>query len=171
SPWVKSGKLAPPRDYLVQQMPKRIFAPGKVPAYSSYGTALAAHIVERVSGKPFETYIERHIFSPLGMHHSSFAQPLPPRLAPMLSKGYVRWTAPPQVRSIRRKWRQRPACRVLRWIWRASCWPTLAARPRPAHRCSCQRRWRRCIPSSFATIGRGRESHWASTKWTKLCQD
>lgn len=86
--WVKPGQLKSPRDYLVQQMPTRIFAPGKVPAYSSYGTTLAGYIVERVSDIPFETYIERRIFLPLGMHHSSFAQPLPPRLAPLLAKAY-----------------------------------------------------------------------------------
>ncbi len=84
--WVKQfGSM---RDYLVQQMPRRLFAPGTVPAYSSYGTTLAGYIVERVSGQAFDSYIERHIFAPLGMQHSSFAQPLPPRLAPLLSKGY-----------------------------------------------------------------------------------
>jgi CubicO group peptidase (beta-lactamase class C family) len=86
--WVQPGQLESSRDYLALQMPKRIFAPGKVPAYSSYGTTLAGYIVERVSGEPFETYVERHIFSRLGMRHSSFAQPLPPGLAPMLAKGY-----------------------------------------------------------------------------------
>jgi CubicO group peptidase (beta-lactamase class C family) len=92
--WVEPGKLHSMRDYLAQQMPKRLFAPGTVPAYSSYGTTLAGYIVERVSGVPFDTYVERHIFSPLGMAHSSFAQPLPPRLAPMLSKGYATRTGP-----------------------------------------------------------------------------
>ncbi|WP_167227958.1 serine hydrolase domain-containing protein [Massilia rubra] len=92
--WVAPGQLASSRDYLVQQMPKRIFAPGKVPAYSSYGTTLAAYILERVAGESFDVYAERHIFVPLGMRHSSFAQPLPPRLAPMLSKGYDTGTGP-----------------------------------------------------------------------------
>lgn len=92
--WVQPGKLNSLRDYLVLQMPKRLFAPGTVPAYSSYGTTLAGYIVERVSGEPFETYIERHVFAPLGMQHSSFAQPLPPRLAVMLSKGYSTGAGP-----------------------------------------------------------------------------
>jgi CubicO group peptidase (beta-lactamase class C family) len=92
--WARPGKLVPARDYLVQHMPRRLFAPGTVPAYSSYGTTLAGYIVERVSGEPFDAYIERHIFAPLGMRHSSFAQPLPPRLAPMLTKGYVTATGP-----------------------------------------------------------------------------
>lgn len=92
--WVKSEKLTSLRDYLVRQMPKRLFAPGMVPAYSSYGTTLAGYVVERVSGESFETYSERHIFAPLGMRHSSFAQPLPPGLAPLLSKGYGIRTGP-----------------------------------------------------------------------------
>lgn len=92
--WVKPGELTGLRDYLVRQMPKRLFSPGSVPAYSSYGTALAGYIVERVSGQPFEIYIEKHVFAQLGMQHSSFAQPLPLRLASMLAKGYVTGTGP-----------------------------------------------------------------------------
>lgn len=82
------------REYLVQQMPRRLFAPDTVPAYSSYGTTLAGYIVERVSGQAFDTYIDRHIFAPLGMQNSSFAQPLPPRLAPLLSNGYETGSGP-----------------------------------------------------------------------------
>nr|WP_255575834.1 serine hydrolase domain-containing protein [Duganella violaceicalia] len=92
--WVKPEKLTTLRDYLVRQMPKRLFVPGTVPAYSSYGTTLAGYIVERVSGESFATYTGRHIFAPLGMRHSSFAQPLPPDLAPLLSKGYAVKTGP-----------------------------------------------------------------------------
>ncbi len=69
-------------------LPDRVFAPGTTPAYSNYATALAGYIVERVSGEPFDNYIENHIFNPLGMAHSSFRQPLPANLAPHMSKGY-----------------------------------------------------------------------------------
>lgn len=69
-------------------LPERVFAPGTTPAYSNYATALAGYIVERVSGEPFDNYIENHIFTPLGMTHSSFRQPLPANLAPHMSKGY-----------------------------------------------------------------------------------
>ncbi|WP_428627285.1 serine hydrolase [Sphingopyxis sp.] len=69
-------------------LPDRVFAPGTTPAYSNYATALAGYIVERVSGEPFDNYIENHIFTPLGMTHSSFRQPLPARLLPHMSKGY-----------------------------------------------------------------------------------
>ena len=76
-------------DYLKTHIPKRIFAPGTTPAYSNYATMLAGYVVERVSGQPFNDYIQQNIFKPLGMTHSTFAQPLPPELAPLMSNGYV----------------------------------------------------------------------------------
>jgi hypothetical protein len=42
-----------------------------------------------VSGEPFDEYIQRHILEPLDMRHSTFAQPLPASLAPLLAKGYA----------------------------------------------------------------------------------
>jgi CubicO group peptidase (beta-lactamase class C family) len=69
--------------------PTRIFEGGVTPAYSNYGASLAGYIVQRVSGEPFDAYIERHIFSPLAMTHSTFRQPLPANLAPLMSKGYT----------------------------------------------------------------------------------
>jgi CubicO group peptidase (beta-lactamase class C family) len=76
-------------DYLKAWVPEQVFAPGTTPAYSNWGTALAGYIVERVSGQPFDDYIEQQIFSPLDMQDSSFRQPLPERLAAMMSKGYL----------------------------------------------------------------------------------
>lgn len=82
-------------EYLKTHIPARIFAPGTNPAYSNYGTALAGYIVERVSGTPFSQYIDEHIFKPLGMANSTFAQPLPANLAPNMSKGYRLGSDPP----------------------------------------------------------------------------
>jgi len=76
------------RDYLVRHVPKRIFAPGTTPAYSNYGATLAAYIVERVAHEPFEHYVDTHLIQPLGMAHTTFAQPLPAQLAPAMSDGY-----------------------------------------------------------------------------------
>ena len=77
------------RQYLVERMPPRIFPPGKVVAYSNYGATLAGYIVQRVSGEPFDQYVETHILKPLQMAHSTFAQPLPPALADDLATGYI----------------------------------------------------------------------------------
>lgn len=75
-------------EYLKTHIPKRIYPPGTVPAYSNYATAVAGYIVERVSGKPFDEYIAENILKPLNMTHSSFSQPLPADLAPLMSGGY-----------------------------------------------------------------------------------
>ena len=82
-------KATPTFDVLLKRWtPTRIFEAGTTPAYSNYGASLAGYIVQRVSGEPFDAYIERHIFQPLGMTHSSFRQPLPANLVPLMSKGY-----------------------------------------------------------------------------------
>ena len=80
--------LTPVGDYLKKWVPTRIFAPGEIPAYSNYGATLAGYIVERVSGEGFDAYIAHHIFQPLGMQNATFEQPLPPALAPHMSKSY-----------------------------------------------------------------------------------
>lgn len=77
------------REYLVTHRPERVYEAGTVPAYSNYGATLAGYIVQRVSGMPFDAYVEKNIFGPLGMTHSTFRQPLPAGLEPMMSSGYV----------------------------------------------------------------------------------
>jgi CubicO group peptidase (beta-lactamase class C family) len=83
------SKVKPLGDALKDGIPARIYPPGTVPAYSNYGAALAGYIVARVSGMPFEQYIEEHIFKPLKMAHSSFRQTLPDALREHLSNGYI----------------------------------------------------------------------------------
>jgi CubicO group peptidase (beta-lactamase class C family) len=73
---------------LKQWVPTRVFEAGSTPAYSNYGASLAGYIVQRVSGESFDDYLDKHIFAPLDMKHSTFRQPLPPDLVPLMSKGY-----------------------------------------------------------------------------------
>jgi CubicO group peptidase (beta-lactamase class C family) len=80
--------------WLKTWIPERIYAPGEVSAYSNYGAALAGYIVQRVSGQPFDDYVEQHIFKPLGMEHSTFRQPLPAALEPDMAKGYFKASGP-----------------------------------------------------------------------------
>jgi CubicO group peptidase (beta-lactamase class C family) len=75
--------------YLKDHVPAQIFEPGTVPAYSNYGAALAGYIVQRVSGTPFDQYVEDHILKPLGMTHTSLRQPLPAAIAGDMSNGYT----------------------------------------------------------------------------------
>ncbi len=87
---VSFGTASPPlRDVLVANMPPLRADPGTVAGYSNYATALAGYIVQRVSGEQYEDYIEHHIFQPLGMAHSTFRQPLPAALAPLMAQGYM----------------------------------------------------------------------------------
>lgn len=76
------------KTYLLQNLPRRLYPPDTVPAKTDYGMALAAYIVTRASGLQYPEYVEKNIFLPLGMHHSSFQQPLPAELAPNLSRDY-----------------------------------------------------------------------------------
>ncbi|WP_285105282.1 serine hydrolase domain-containing protein [Promicromonospora sp. MEB111] len=85
------------RDALAEDPPEQVYEPGTVPAYSNYGNALAGYVVERVSGVPFEEYVERNIFEPTGMTSSTFVQPLPSALQDRMSQGYATsWDAPGQ---------------------------------------------------------------------------
>jgi CubicO group peptidase (beta-lactamase class C family) len=80
--------------YLKHHTPERIFPPGTIPAYSNYATAMAGYIVQRVSGKPFEKYVADNILTPLEMKRTTFVQPLPDDMKPMMSLGYARASAP-----------------------------------------------------------------------------
>ncbi len=79
--------------YLKDNQPNRLYAPGTVPGYSNYGVGLAGYIVERTSGLPFEQYVQQHLFAPLGMTHSTFEEPLPAGI--VASRGYNRTDKPP----------------------------------------------------------------------------
>ncbi|HZP13354.1 MAG TPA: serine hydrolase domain-containing protein [Nevskiaceae bacterium] len=91
----KPEKLEPLNKFLAEHMPNRVrpaltdFNGGTQASYSNWGAALAGLIVENVSGVPFDEYIERNIYAPLGMDSSTFREPLPANLAPRMSNGYV----------------------------------------------------------------------------------
>ena len=87
-------QMRPLDAYIKAHTPTRIYPPGTIPAYSNYATAMAGYIVQRVSGKPFEQYVADNILNPLGMHHTTFVQPLPPELQPLMSNGYVKASLP-----------------------------------------------------------------------------
>lgn len=47
------------------------FRPGTRYRYSNANYVLLAKVVERVSGMPFAAFLQQHVFSPLGMNHTS----------------------------------------------------------------------------------------------------
>jgi CubicO group peptidase (beta-lactamase class C family) len=93
--FLRGGEPEPLGRWVAKSLPPRLFPNGDVEAYSNYGFALAGYIVERVSDEPYASYMQRHILDPLGMNHSTFRQPLPDDLAPLMANGYRRSNTPP----------------------------------------------------------------------------
>ena len=83
-----SGQGVPLRDHVREMTPEQIYRPGTVTAYSNYGNDLAGYVVEHVSGLPYAEYVRTRILEPLGMRHSSVAQPLPAKLRSQVSLEY-----------------------------------------------------------------------------------
>ncbi|MCP4663384.1 MAG: beta-lactamase family protein [bacterium] len=85
-----ADKIVPLAESLAAHIPARVRPPGTYSSYSNFGTALAGLIVANISGMPFQEYVEKNIFEPLGMDHSTFREPLPEALAPDMAVGYQR---------------------------------------------------------------------------------
>lgn len=83
-------KLKRLSELLAGDLPNRVRPPGEYASYSNHGTAIAAHIVEIVSGLDWNEYVEQRIINPLGLHSTTFRQPLPDSLASRMSKGYAK---------------------------------------------------------------------------------
>lgn len=75
-------------DFVIEILPDRVHSPGVITSYSNYGFTLAGYIVQEMSGKLFEQYIEDEIFIPLGLNSSTFREPLPANLSLNMSTGY-----------------------------------------------------------------------------------
>jgi CubicO group peptidase (beta-lactamase class C family) len=91
-----AADVPPLGEYLARYMPARIRPPGEISAYSNYGAALAGYIVAQVSGEPFDGYVRRHLFDPLGMAHSTATEPVPAGLAADLARSYDSEVSPPR---------------------------------------------------------------------------
>jgi len=83
------AKMATLGDWLKTHIPGRVRPPGTYSSYSNYATALAGYVVQRVSGLPYDDYIEQHILTPLGMTQTTTRQPLPAALRADMSQGYT----------------------------------------------------------------------------------
>ncbi|NHK31717.1 MAG: beta-lactamase family protein [Asgard group archaeon] len=90
-PSILSSPIGVPslEDMVIEILPDRVHPPGTITSYSNYGFTLAGYIVEEMSGKSFEQYIEDEIFLPIGMNSSTFKQPLPTsEMSSNMSMGY-----------------------------------------------------------------------------------
>ncbi|MBP1697679.1 MAG: beta-lactamase [Deltaproteobacteria bacterium] len=63
------------------------FKPGSACKYSNIGYRLLGLIIEQVTGEQFESYIEKEVFKPLGLNHSSFDYTVD--MALHMSKGHI----------------------------------------------------------------------------------
>ena len=84
-----ASTVMPAREWLVSHMSARMRPPGEAASYSNYNAMLAGYIVARVSGQPYDQYIQEHILDPLGMVHSTARWPIPPDLRSFASLGYT----------------------------------------------------------------------------------
>jgi len=62
--------------------------PGKTFEYSGANYEVLQQLVTDVSGKPFPQYMQSEVLEPMGMKHSTFAQPLPPSLQTLAATGH-----------------------------------------------------------------------------------
>jgi erythromycin esterase len=66
---------------------KYVATPGTKYVYSNIGTAVMGAALSRIAGEPYISYVEKRIFAPLGMKHTSFEPNDITR--PRLTKGYA----------------------------------------------------------------------------------
>ena len=64
-------ELMPLDEALKKTEPAQVYEPGEVVAYSNWGTALAAYVVEQISGMDYAEYVKINILDRLGMEHTA----------------------------------------------------------------------------------------------------
>lgn len=63
--------LLPLGDALQACEPAQVFRPGEVAAYSNYGAAVAAYVIECITKTDYCEYVRKNIFEPLGMERTA----------------------------------------------------------------------------------------------------
>ena len=53
-----------------QHLPELVMEPGEASVYSNWGFAMLGFLIEDLSGERLDTYLRKHIWAPLGMHHT-----------------------------------------------------------------------------------------------------
>ncbi len=74
--FIAPGGTPPPlREQISVDPPEQIFEPGTTPAYSNFSYVLAAHVIEAVTGRDAEEYLQTEVLDRAGMSSATFAQP------------------------------------------------------------------------------------------------
>jgi CubicO group peptidase (beta-lactamase class C family) len=55
---------------VIMELDSLEFPPGQQYSYSNTGYVLLSLLIEKVSGQSFREFVQKHIFEPIGMHHS-----------------------------------------------------------------------------------------------------
>lgn len=90
----RSGAPLPLLPFVEEHVPPRLRQSAEIVAYSNYNATMAAALIARASGQPYEQYLTEHIFAPLGMTDTTAVQPLPPALQARAANAYPRIDVP-----------------------------------------------------------------------------
>ena len=82
------AQVRPLAEQLARTMPPRVRPAGVDASYSNHGTALAARLVEVVSGQPYPDYLHEHLLLPLDLAQTTLAQPVPAQVDGEPAVGY-----------------------------------------------------------------------------------
>ncbi|WP_106396695.1 serine hydrolase domain-containing protein [Actinocorallia populi] len=82
------AKLPSLAESLEDRRPLRVRPPGTRIAYDNYAFALAGHLVEAASGRPYAQYVAENVFAAHGMTGSTAALPHPASVSARLARGY-----------------------------------------------------------------------------------
>lgn len=95
----QNDDAAPERFVRSLENDEMVFGPGKDWSYSNTAFEILGVVITKVSGMPFETYIKKNIFEPLGMEQRSFIYP---EIADSLRVSGHLWAAKPIVSKVYR---------------------------------------------------------------------
>ena len=82
-------ELLPLGQYLARNIPARTMPSGDNASYCNHCYALAGYLVEKITGTPWEQYVDENILLPLEMSHSTVQQPPPSDWEAERAVGYV----------------------------------------------------------------------------------
>ncbi|MBB3108617.1 CubicO group peptidase (beta-lactamase class C family) [Paenibacillus phyllosphaerae] len=83
----EEGKEVSIHDLIQAETPTVVRTPGEAYRYDNIAFTMQGYIVQNVSGQPFDTYVEEHIFEPLQMDHATMR--LTKEAADNLATGYT----------------------------------------------------------------------------------
>ena len=72
-----TGKQPPLARVIRDHLPKRLYEPDETRLYSNFGYGILGALIEDVTGRSYNDFMQGEVLRPLGMRDSTFQQPLP----------------------------------------------------------------------------------------------